>query len=78
MGNPATKLGRVMAAALRDAAAAKGMDYFDVAELFGVQPHYVRRLFKGDITATIAKLEQYAHALGLEYNVYLTRIRPRR
>lgn len=77
MSKPATPLGRAMAAALRDAAAAKGLDHFDVADLFGVQPHYVRRLFKGDITATIAKLEQYAHALGLEFNVYLTRINSR-
>lgn len=77
VGKPATPLGRAMAAALRDAAAAKGLDHFDVADMFGVQPHYVRRLFKGEVTATIAKLEQYAHALGLEFNIFLTRINSR-
>lgn len=37
-------------------------------------PHYVRRLFKGDLAATVEQLEQYAAALGFEFNVYLTRI----
>jgi transcriptional regulator with XRE-family HTH domain len=73
MGKPATRLGRAMAAAIRDAASAQGLDYFDVAELFGVQPHYVRRLFRGDISASIGQLEIYALALGLTFRCTLVR-----
>jgi transcriptional regulator with XRE-family HTH domain len=72
VSKPATPLGRVMAECLRDAAAAQGLDYRDVAAMFGVKPHYVRRLFRGDVAASLAQLEWYAEALGCAFTTELT------
>lgn len=62
----ACDLGRELAAAIQTAAAAQGLDYTDLARMLGVKPHYVRRLFRGDIAASVAQLETYAALLGCE------------
>ena len=62
----ACKLGRELAAAIKAAAGAQHLDHIDVAHMFGVKPHYVRRLFRGDVTASVAQLQTYATLLGYE------------
>jgi len=60
-----------MAVELHDACEARGMSYVELAEMIGTDKHYVRRVFRGDITASTAQLERMAHALGLEWCVHL-------
>lgn len=71
MSKPATPLGRIMAECIRDAAAEQGLDYADVAEMFDVKKHYVRRVFRGDVAASLAQLEWLAAGLGCEFSVSL-------
>jgi transcriptional regulator with XRE-family HTH domain len=71
VSKPATPLGLLMAHCLRDAAAEQGLDYADVAAMFDVRKHYVRRLFRGDVAASLSQLEFYAAGLGLDFSVGL-------
>lgn len=47
------------------------MDYADVAQMFGVGKHYMRRVFNGTVAASLPQLEWLAAALGHEFSVSL-------
>ena len=71
MSLPATGLALRMAKVLEDAAQQRGCDYATVAHRIGVKPHYVRRVFKGDVTASLAQLERLAAAIGCAWQIEL-------
>lgn len=77
MSRAACPLGLRMAEELRDCAAAHGMDYVDVAKMFGRRPHYVRRVFNGTVAASLPQLEWFAAMLGYEFPGLLVPIKGR-
>jgi hypothetical protein len=67
MSRQATGLALAMAKALEEAARQRGWDYVKLADHFGVRPHYVRRVFNGDVAVSLDQLDRYAAAIGCEW-----------
>lgn len=67
MSRQATGLALLMVQTLEQAARQRGWDYVKLAGHFGVKPHYVRRIFKGDVAMSLDQLERYAAAIGCEW-----------